>query len=220
MKQFALLIGFVTLSVCLQAQELWLGAGVKTDVSDRISLGVEDQVRFREYVEEWRMNLTQFGGEYSVLPWMKVGAKYRYSVVHRKDNEHRVMGDVKLKTDLGKSDWKVDYRLRYQFEWEADGEDHLYLLRNKVRFTKKFNKLLKTSYAGELFHAFSPEFLPNRYRLTAVVETRLLKIFDFETFVRYQREIEEAESTFGDEPDEATILGINLIYKIPLSKKN
>lgn len=220
MKQLSLLLFFLVVVTIVQAQELWLGAGVKTDVSERVSASAENQIRFREYVEEWRLNLTQFGGSYTILPWMEVAGKYRYSLVHRKDNEHRLMGDVKLKTDVGKSDWKIDYRLRYQFEWEADGEDHLYQLRNKIRFTKKFNKLLKTSYAGELFHAFSPDFLPNRYRLTATVETRLLKIFEFETFIRFQREIEEAETTFGDEPDQATILGMNISYKIPLPKNN
>lgn len=213
------------LFVCLLAlssfgQELWLGAGVKADLGERFSGSVENQVRFTDYVEEWRLDLTQFGAEYKVLPWVEIAGKYRHTVVHRKDNEHRVMGDVKLETDLGDSDWEVGYRFRCQTEWEVDREDYSSLVRNKISVSNKFNKLLKTSYSAELFHGLSPEFSTNRYRLTAAVETRLLKLFDLETFIRYQSEVEEAEVNFGNEPDKGTIIGLTLTYKFDLLQNN
>jgi len=220
MRQFIVVIGGLLLALSSQAQELWLETGADAQFHKRMKAVVEQQLRFRDHLEEWRVNMTQVRLDYEVNSWMNIAGNYRYSIVHRKDNEHRLMGDLKLKHDLGESDWRVAYRLRYQFEWEADGEDHLYSLRNKLKFSKKLNKMVKTSFAGELFHVFSPELIPNRYRFTMGVETPLLDIFDFETFVRYQSEIEEAETIFGDEPDEATIIGISIHYKIPLAKHN
>jgi len=196
----------------LQAQELWLEATGKAQLTNRLEASLEEQLRFRDHVTEWRTYLNQLGMSYAISDAFGIKGNYRYGSIHRKENEHRFAFDVKYKRKAKERDWVFTYRMRVQHEWEVDGTNELTGFRNKLEFKNNFNKLAKPFVSGELFHIWDPQLTANRYRLTLGLQSRIFNVIQLETYVRYQADIETEEEDFGNIPDRSVIVGISLSY--------
>lgn len=200
-----------------QAQELWLGGEAGVKLTNRWEVEAEQNLRTRENVTEWRKSLSELGASYEVFQFLELKAKFRHSVLHRKVNEQRVSGDIKLKTDVLKSDWKLSYRFRYQYEWKVDHSNDLAGIRNELELKFGYEKELQPYFSFETFH-FLEDADDMKYRLTVGAKMEWIDNFTVNLAYRYQRNIPQF-TEFGDEPDQTGIVSIGIGYKFDARKK-
>jgi long-subunit fatty acid transport protein len=139
-----LAMGFQTFSQ-IEDFQLWNGYSVEKELNKKISVGLEQEFRFKNNASQFEDYLTTLGGGYKINKYLKVRGAYRFnyakSIEEGVKNEHRFNVDLMLRYKLDR--FVLGYRARYQVEYEKFEYNHYHDLRNK--FGVKYN-IRKTDF--------------------------------------------------------------------------
>ncbi len=162
MKKRYIFIAFITLS-CLSVKSQVFRSTLAYEHNWDKKLESDFQLGLRIPVSTDQEQLYGFalaGIGFEPLSWLKFTGDFRYgmgqtlSPTDYEDEDFsriRLGADMKLKLAPGKDKLIWHYRLRYQYGYYSD-EDHKYLLRNRIKAEKKFNKHLKPYVLTELYY--------------------------------------------------------------------
>ncbi len=205
------IIGFLLFSFFeAEAQQLWTSIEANYKATKKWKFSLEESYRTNDYLEEWRILFTEVGAKRELTDYLDVGASYRFTTVHRKNNEHRITGELKLKTDVFDSDWKVDYRFKYQYEWKVGETNELLAYRNRFGIQYKLEDEFQPYASYE--HFYIPEDRDDiKYRIKFGIETELSKELKLDVCYLYQRSFFQAQE-FGDEPKHSSAIKLALSY--------
>lgn len=197
-KIITILFSFFLAMTSLQAQddsdmephftEVWTGFTVKKKISKKLTLQLEDQVRFSESYEGVRVNFLEFGASYHLVKGWNASAKYRYSFRNNARNTKRVSFDLSYKLKIKAVKGDIKYRARYQNTVVSYTGESLNLIRNKLTLTKRLTKKWSIYSSYELFLNMNDEYehQANRYVFGAKIKCN--KHFQLKTFVQYDQD--------------------------------
>lgn len=190
----------------LRGQDIWTGINLSFQATEKASLELKNQFRTESLFDnDDDQVFSQFGVKYKLLEKLKIRGFYRFTAELSEENRTRVGGDLLYSANLGKSDFKFSYRLRYQYSRKhkevVESQD---ALRNKLAILYKFDKLAKPYFSMEHFHLLDRSESP-AMRFTLGLESKIMSAASLSVFYR----IENDEELFN-------IIG--LVLKIKLSK--
>lgn len=147
-----------SLAVGAQRSDLgmWNTLSVNKEITDKLSVGIDQELRLRDNFNTLNLVYTNFGASYKVTDWFKFSLTYRFTDKHKDDLSwgirHRIMTDLLLKIKPG--DFSVSYRARFQWEWRGAGYSDRYgkvpeiFMRNQIKISYKATKKLEP-YVGD-----------------------------------------------------------------------
>ncbi len=220
----------VALSLLGQAQEWdflsWYRLKAGGDLTKKISMSVEQQVRLHENSTRVEQTFTEIGLVYDLPKGFELAAAYRFSWVQNTDQSYKNRHRYNIDLGYGKKFWKLkaDFRARFQHRpstylinerLEPEASPMVVRLKWSVSYTK-----LKKWVPGLAFEAFirleDPELRGvNKFRYKASLARDLPKRMEVGMF--YMLETEYS----GDTPSFVSVVGINFSYdwKRPKKKK-
>ena len=225
-KRISILLLIVLLSggvfVC-RAQEndfgSWISAGVTKDLSKRISLEAEEEVRIFKNFGEIDRFMTSFGGAFSIIKGVKAGTGYTWIYDHDvKDtgweNRHRIFVYLQGKADLG----RLTFTLREKFQmtyYDKAQEDFDYSPQNYLRSRVQVAYDVKVSKIEPYLSAEMHYQLNNpkgneidNMRYTLGIAFPISKKLDLDTFVRLSQELNVKK------PENLYLLGLSINFKL------
>ncbi len=191
-----------TTAVWAQETDLstWLSVEVTKDITKKIGLEFEEEVRiFNDFGEIDRFS-SSLGGTWSVMKYLKASAGYAWLYNHNVKNaywEHRHRVYAQL---TGKADWgRFAFSLRERFQSTAYDQSRKGFnytprryLRSRLKVAYNIPKNKAEPYLSAEFHRQLNNPWGNstdNYRYTLGVDFPLNKTLDLDTFVRLDRDI-------------------------------
>lgn len=159
MKRFCLALS-VLLSVGLNAQTqdlgMWNTISVNKDITDKFSVGIDQELRLRDNLSTINLVYTNFGATYKVTDFFKVGLTYRFIDKHKSDFSWGVRnrGYIDLTFRVKPAKFTISYRARFQMEWRGAGYSDRYgnvpeiYLRNQVKISYQLTDKIEP-YIGD-----------------------------------------------------------------------
>lgn len=132
---------------------LWTGVTFNIDISEKLGLSFEEEIRFNNNASKINKFFSQIGLSYNLSKNIDIGASYRFINKQNPDSKysvrHRFQTDLRLKTKAGR--YTLSTRIRYQTKYidpynTEDGlipEDYL---RNKFAISYDIRKTTLTPY--------------------------------------------------------------------------
>ena len=161
---------------------LWLEAGVRVQVTDRVDFGVAQHLRFEGGNSQVSAVMPEAGLELDVNELLELGVGYRYEYERRDDElegAHRVHADGTVSVDVGLA--KVSYRLRGQDRVSEEGGTRV---RNRLAAKLRLPLLWNPAASIETFHELSGGSTEwDKTRITAGVELEIWEQ-DVQSFYR------------------------------------
>src|SRR5688572_17033789 len=124
-KALAVFLSVFTFSLHATAQVndagLWASINVEKKLTQRLSIGLTEELRFNENISELSTIFTDLGVGYSFFKDELLGVSANYRFIRRKNtedfytNRHRWYGDIVLKKKFGMI--IPSYRLRFQTQF-------------------------------------------------------------------------------------------------------
>lgn len=205
--------------------ELWTGAELNYQATDKLSLGLEQQLRLRNNASEVDQYFTEFNLKKEVNKSFYYSLGFRYirdndqqGDIQAYENNFRYNLDLGYKQNINKL--KLNYRLRYQRRNElgisiAEGDEPRNYMRLKVGADYKIkNWKLDPSFSTELFYNMNQGEGFDKFRLTLGTKYKIKKVGALLPFYRLEREL---GATY---PKNTYILGFKFIYNIKRKNKN
>lgn len=97
---------------------VWASVGYGRDISDKFDISISQEVRMEENALLVGRTFSQFGLDYKIKRWIRLGLNYRFSLNRRQDgtygHRHRIMTDLVLRTYQRR--FTITYRARLQSE--------------------------------------------------------------------------------------------------------
>ncbi len=126
MKRVLPIIAFF-FSVTVSAQRsdfgLWNTFSVNKDITDKFTVGIDQELRLRDNLTTLHMLYTNVGVSYKFSDNFKASLVYRFIDRHKEDLtwgiRHRIFTDLTFKVKPG--DFNIAYRARFQAEWRTVG---------------------------------------------------------------------------------------------------
>ncbi|UTW66347.1 DUF2490 domain-containing protein [bacterium SCSIO 12643] len=169
--------------------EVWVGFTLKKQVSDRVTLSLDQQTRTMDNLEGIRANFLELGMKYELSKHFAVKGQYRYTIRNNSKNTERLSLDLSTKWKYKPAKLTFKYRLRFQNSVvEYTGQNITYL-RNRFTMQYKISKKWQTYVEYESFFKFNQknEFRGNRYTLGA--KYRISKQMNINAFYQIDQEI-------------------------------
>ncbi len=210
---------FLLLAIATSAQEfpkkktdirLWTGGTVKIEFTKDFRLEVEQQYRIEDTISKFESSFTEVGVRYEFTKWFDAKMQYRYSVNEKERNNTRWSLDLSAEYDI--DDFPVDLQYRFRFtdsKVDFTGEKSTYV-RNRFGLDWNMSKLVDPYLEYELFYKLNDNNEFRGHRLTFGLEWKLSDEADFETFWRFEDEINV------DDPKRQYIIGLMVSYDIEL----
>ena len=169
--------------------EVWTGFTIKKKISKKLTLQLEDQVRFSESYQGIRLNFLEIGANYHIIKGWDASAKYRYSFRNTNRNTKRVSLDLsyKLKVKAVKGD--IKFRARYQNTVVSYTGESLNFLRSKITLSKKITKKWSLYSSYEVFHNMNDEYEHQANRFVFGAKIKVNKHFKIKTFAQYDQDV-------------------------------
>lgn len=158
----ATLVLFLFSSLTLFAQVndagLWISLGAKKEITKKINLSAENELRFNENITELRTAFVDLSGDFKVNDFIKLGINYRFGNRKQENNtmqlRQRWAFDLMLKTKV--KELAIEYRSRFQQSIESisAGEFDIEFnrtFRNKISFEHKVYKKTDADISAEIF---------------------------------------------------------------------
>lgn len=197
----------------------WISVEVTKDLSKKITLEGEEEVRIFKNFGEIDRFATSFGGVASIVKGIKAGLGYTWIYDHDvKDafweNRHRAFGYLQGKTDLGR--FVLTLREKFQTTWYNKNSDNFdyspqHYLRSKltVNYDIKGSKLEPFLSVEMHYPLNNPEGNKiDNMRYSAGVEIPLSEKITLDTYFRLSQELNVSN------PDYLYILGFNLSFNL------
>ncbi len=102
---------------------MWNTISVNKEITNKLVLGLDQEIRFRDNLSTLNLVYTNVGLTYKFTDNFKFSAVYRFIDKHKDDFSwgvrHRIYFDAAVKVKPG--NFNFSYRARYQMEWRGAG---------------------------------------------------------------------------------------------------
>lgn len=168
MNKVLFLLFFTVFSGFSQVSDanMWLGLGVKADITKDLKLAFEAQTRFDQNYSNLSNYFNELSAEYDLPFDFSVGVSYRYSRKNRIshfEGENRVCLNLEHSFKVKPLDLKFKSRARYQYAFDRlNPSNDLFYSEDKSSFRIKFNlqyekyKRIQPYLTTELFKTITP----------------------------------------------------------------
>ncbi len=203
----ALSLSITTAKAQQQDAVLWLGASAEKKVMKKLDISFEQQVRFKQNMQQFNSSLSEVGLSYKLAKKVKIAGIYRYTV-RRKTNSHRLSSHIQYKQRIKPLKLNVSGRIKYQYDFTH--LDYEQVLRPKVKLTysrKKYD--FEPFIANEWFYELDNrgnQF--ERFRITTGCNYHLHKQHDLSLFYTLQQALNVPN------PSQEHIFGINYSFNL------
>lgn len=176
--------------------EIWSGITLKKNISKKIRLYLQEEIRFNNNALQIKRYLTDVGGRYELNDLIRIGLYYRFSMSNRTvyyEPVHKIYSDVELVKDINRFGLKLRGRIQYARNTKTIDvyEKNIWYNRNEI--TVEYN-IRKTRFTPFIEHE---QFIPlnnpwlkgiDKYRLQAGTEIYINPKLDISVSYLYQRE--------------------------------
>lgn len=218
MRRKHLVCFFLFLTVPSIAQdadnELWTGAAFRFDITKKIRLELENEVRFNNNISTIKTYFPELGIRYELLKMIDIKFQYRYVYRPSKNDRNRIALDVTYSWEKKKFPIEISNRLRFTDTKENNSLDKFTFLRDRIKLDYNLSKLADPFADVEIFYRFNMKNEFRAYRFKFGIEWRIAKDLDLDTF--YGRENEFNVTS----PSKDNIYGIKLTFNVDLKKNN
>ena len=187
--------------------ELWLFGGGIADLTRRLELGLEQQVRLDESATGFNQTFTELSLRYRVARPFRVGGFYRLIVLDG-ETRHRVGVDGEALARIDRV--RFGYRLRLQHT--TRDQSARTALRNRVKIAVDAPHRLTPFVSAELFYVFEKSELREQ-RFSLGLDWAATKKIELTAFYLYQREINV------NAPERSHVLGLGLTWTVRALKR-
>jgi hypothetical protein len=200
---------------------MWNTVSVNKELTDKITLGIDQEIRFRDNISTLNLVYTNVGLTYKVNNNIKISAVYRFIDKHKDDFSwgvrHRIYFDAGFKIKPGK--FNMSYRARYQMEWRGAGYEQIHgnvpeiYLRNLFKIGYKLNDTWEPYVGSEIRFQIRNPRIPyhdgfDRTRFMGGLNYEVNKHHTFGIYFLYQKEWNVID------PETLNILGIEYTFNI------
>ncbi len=191
--------------------ELWTGAGIRKNITKKLSVHFEEQVRMNDNISSIKNYFSQVGAAYRLNKYLKVSGAYRFKNVQRLDGTYRVVnrlhGDVRFRYKA--KPIIVLYRARMQVEYgqRNNGPRTDYYDRNKLTLKLDLDKMFSPYISSEVYLDITAKQF-DKVRYTIGTDLDLNKRNEVTIFYRIQREFNV------NNPKYSYIIGLSYLYKL------
>jgi hypothetical protein len=217
-----LVFGF-TFSASSQTQDfgMWNTISVNKEITNKLTLGLDQEIRFRDNLSTLNLVYTNIGLTYKLNDYLKFSAVYRFIDKHKDDFtwgvRHRIYFDAAVKIKPGK--FNLSYRARYQVEWRGAGYEQIHgnvpeiYLRNLFKIGYKLNDSWEPYVGSEIRFQIQNPRIPyhdgfDRTRFMGGLNYEVNKLHVFGLYFLIQKEWNVIN------PETLNILGIEYTFNI------
>jgi len=168
----------------MSERKLWLSAEGSADLTRKLRLNVEQQLRLDGGATGFDETLTELSLRFRIAKFLRIGAAYRF-IVLPDEQRHRGAGEAQLATALGAV--RPSYRARLEVTTRP-GDDTQTRLRNRLKVAVNAPHRLEPFLAGELIHVLSPRSEFREVRLYAGTEWQATDELQLSAFYLFQDE--------------------------------
>lgn len=211
-----LMIAAIPVAAQYQDFQMWSSVGVRTDITPRLRIGIEEEARFFENIRLLDKLNSDLTIDYELFGGVRVGLLYRLITNREKDGDyvlkHRF--SASLATEKQTGPWKLGATLKFQKTYdEFYHSDDWYLPKNYFRIegevSRPLNRNRTEPYATLEWWYYLPQAQQaffDQYRLTLGVKHKLAKDHRINVYYRIQQEIQVEDPLF------AHIVGVGYLF--------
>lgn len=192
------------------SNKYWYGGELSLELSKKISLSLEEQIRFEEGNKNYNQSFTEFGMKYKLSKIFYFAPSLRYSVRPEDDNRRRISLDLGAKLKKKKSPFRVNLRLRYQNTTEENTTKIFRYLRHKVEMEYELHSDWSAYLGSEYFFRFDRRNDWRGKRFTLGVNYQIKKRMKFNLFYRLDEDINV------NNPEKSYIIGFGFSNDLKL----
>jgi hypothetical protein len=193
--------------------QLWLAAGASHDLTRRVAIELEQELRFDQDMSRVAAVLPELRAGVEVVSWLRLGGGYRFAYERDGSGDlvirHRLDAEARPRVELGPV--RLGYRLRFQEQLRgADGMDGFrHTLRNRVDARWRVARRLAPGASAEAFHSLGDGEAIRLHKLRFTFGTAIdLDTHEVELFYRLELP--------RDDPDDPTLHIVGLAYAFAL----
>ena len=191
--------------------ELWTGAGIRKNITKKLSMHFEEQVRMNDNISSLKNYFSEVGVAYRLNKYLRFSGNYRFKNIQRPDGTYRIInrfhGDVRLRYKA--KPIIVLYRTRMQVEYgqRNNGPRTDFYDRNKLTMRLDLDKMFSPYISSEVYLDISGKQF-DKVRYTLGMDLDLNKRNEVSIFYRIQREFNV------NNPKYSYIIGLSYLYKL------
>lgn len=191
--------------------ELWTGAGISKNITKKLSLHFEEQVRMNDNISSIKNYFSEVRVAYRLNKYLRFSGNYRFKNIQRPDGTYRIInrfhGDVRLRYKA--KPIIVLYRARMQVEYgqRNNGPRTDYYDRNKLTLKLDLDKMFSPYVSSEVYLDINGKQF-DKVRYTLGLDLDLNKRNEVSIFYRIQREFNV------NNPKYSYIIGLAYTYKL------
>ncbi len=172
---FILHISCTSLSAQEIESQLWQGATLEYEASDKIIFHLHDELRLENNISDFQQNLIQFHTTYKAAKAFRIMGGYRFAIRPIYDR-HRFFLQPLFRYEIKDIRTEIQFSTNLQYEFDKRGESETFYVRPMLfaRFEPKYGRI-EPFIATELFYRISPESANDQFRIYTGVEYQLTK---------------------------------------------
>lgn len=183
---------------------LWSNIAVEKELSKKMELQLEEELRFNQNVTRLNSLLTELSFKYKFNKYYSLGASYRFTYYTKNSfgNRFTLSNQVQYKIE----DFTLNYRFNFQTDFSTIDPIE-YKIRNRLGIDYKFNKHWEIGVKGELFYSiYYDRNIFDRYRFSFGVDHKLNKHHKLSSSLMFQREFNVPN------PEADVVIGLGYKY--------
>ena len=192
----------------IQDHEVWAGVVLKKELTKKLTLNLDNQVRISDNLNGVRSNFVELGLKYDLNKIFSVRGQYRYTFRNNTRNTERISLDAMAKWKFKPAKLQFKYRARFQNTMVVYSGQHLTTFRNRFTVQYKISKKWRTYVEYESFYRFNTRNEFRRNRGTLGAKYRINKEIQLKGFLQIDQDINIRI------PQRRTTLGLILTYNL------
>lgn len=192
------------------SKKYWFGGDFSLDISKKLSISFEEQMRFEEGNKDYNQSFTELGLKYKFSKILYIAPSLRYSVRPEDDNRRRISLDLGAKLKKKKSPLSFGLRVRYQNTTEENSTKVFSYLRHKAEIEYEFFSDWSTYFGTEYFFRFDRRNDWRGRRFTMGISYQIKKRMKLDLFYRMDEDINIID------PERSYIIGFGFSNDIKL----
>ncbi len=179
-----ILLVLVSVSNSQDDQELWLSFELEHELSGKLKLACEQELRLDEDYSNFKSTLTNATLYYTINRGFKILGAVRHQIYTKRTRQRLSLGGMYA---IAKGNYKLNYRLKLQETVERN-ESPEFTFRNKLALETELSKRFTPGIAVESFHTQDQSWQFTEYRLNLELKYRIAKKRTAELFYIYKKE--------------------------------